>query len=195
LFDKALKTNEIATLKLMCQDISKMHLGEILCYFFENFKLGTDLDCIVPIIFDDDMTTIAYMFEHCVYYRKTITGLYYERMLIGGMHSGNLDLVGWLLGKCPGPIKIQIDQTLFSCLLRCNHLETAQKILAFDPSILTMLTMNTAFYTKYDAHFPAMPKINLETYEFCLQIFNGVQGDISYREEIFSDEVLEKYFK
>jgi hypothetical protein len=43
--------------------------------------------------------------------------------------------------------------------------------------------------------FP-MPKINLETYEFCLQLFK-TQENISkwLSVEAFSDEILNKYFK
>jgi hypothetical protein len=50
LFQIALKTNQISTLKLLCSDISGMHSGELLWYFSDRFCFTADADYMASVI-------------------------------------------------------------------------------------------------------------------------------------------------
>jgi hypothetical protein len=191
LFDAALKTNRVAALKLLYPNISNMHLGELLCHFFEKFGFEADIH---PIAFDGDMITIAYIFENCQCYRNMIKDLSsFPSIFAGALHSGNLEFVNWLFAKQYSyAFPISVYPKLFKCLLRCNRLEQAKSLLNGTEcdKILNGLTMSIIFYTDYDSYFPAMPKVNLETYEFCLQIL-GIE-EVKERIEERIEEKIKK---
>jgi hypothetical protein len=57
--------------------------------------------------------------------------------------------------------------------------------------ILNGLAMSKIFYTDYNSYFPAMAKVNLETYEFCLQIL-GIEEMEKRMEEDVEEKVKNK---
>jgi hypothetical protein len=104
------------------------------------------------------------------------------------MHSGNLDLVEWYFANYHTK-----SPFLFGCLLRCNHLEKARSLLISDPN-LGKTVANYIFYCPYDSYFELMPKVNLETYEFCIQLLGERESVPNWWKDTVSDDVLQKYF-
>ena len=164
-----------------------MNLGEILCYFSEKCKLELSMKQVASIAFSGDITTITHIHRHCSYYCNLIGA--YNPIFIGILHSGNLDLVKWYLANYHTR-----SPPLFGCLLRCNHLDKARSLLMSDPKLDTT-TIDYIFYCPYDFYFEAMPKINLETYEFCLQLLGDREPIPKWWKNRVSDDVLQKYFK
>jgi hypothetical protein len=195
--DRTATLNRIAALKLMYRDISDMQKGELLCHFYNNFNLETDPALVA---FDGDMQTITYIFEHCEYYYDMMTRLdTFYPIFIGALYSGNIALSNWFIANRKIQIRTRVPmylpKLLFRCLLRCNHLEKARGLLATDSNrILIGLAMGMVFYTEFDSDFP-IPKIELETYEYCLQLFRTPEEkEIAHYKNIFSDEIIIKYF-
>jgi hypothetical protein len=199
LFRIALKTNRISVLKHMYSDVSNMHLKELLWYFLVKFTFAMDAKYMASIAINGDMATITHIFEHSLYCQIIMAD--FHMISAGAQYSGNLDLVKWLYDKGSNmnpyfirdaETHIYYTQNTFIHLLRYNHYEKAQSLLALDNSILKCADWSDIRAAPFENLF-SMPKIKLETYEYCMQLFGADEEEIIPR-EILSDEVLEKYF-
>jgi hypothetical protein len=201
LFDTALKTNQIPLLKWMCGNKSNVpdtSLGESLCYFSDKFDLVCWDRYLALLAFNGDEATIKYIFEHCANYHDTIISFNKARsILIGALYGNHLDLADWLADKTGLPDSISMRGRTITCLLRCNHFDKVQSLILDSTykAALEKLTINNAFSTVYDLYLP-MPKVKLETFEFCVGLFGPPNEKYFYCSsyaQIFSIEVLKKY--
>jgi hypothetical protein len=196
LLNSALETNRIHILRHMCRATTNAHLEEILCYFSKEFNIELSAAQLGTLTFNGDMTTITYIYEHCEKYKDLLTGPNtFQIILIGAMHGGNLELIHWLHDRTYVRIPSAMRcGTTIKCLLRFNRFDKVQLLAMSDPQYklaLQELTINWIFDMVHDHYFLHLPKITLETYEYCLKNFPETGGATA--REIFSDEIMAKY--
>jgi hypothetical protein len=194
LFRVALWTNRLVVLKQMCTKCPD-HLGELLCYFSEKFDLKVSWKYLGMLASTNDGDTITYIFQHCKKYRERLQNQnsQYFTMMDAALRRGHFDLAKRIIDQCSYGVFCKFDKLLktkiIQCLMRLGHIPYLRSVI---PDIKNM-TMRYIF--SHNNYFQTLPKINLETYEFCIQIYGKptITDMIFYkRQEIFVDEIFEE---
>jgi hypothetical protein len=149
-----------------------------------------------------DTDTLMYIFRHGKKYIDSLKDRNqiqrYIMMIDTALEAGNLDLGKWLIDQYSSDILFMFDQSviriIIQCSLRLNHLPYLQSLLSDDKwkSYLKNLTMRYIFLSNDKCRH--LPKVNLETYEFCISIY-GKQTkediDVYKASNKFDNEIFE----
>jgi len=201
LFSTAIQTDNMRALKLMC---GFDDLGQLMCYLADKFNLVADSWYLANLAFEGKLDILGYIYNNCSAYKDIMTSSGYFEIVTGSMHGGFFDFTVELM-KLNGYPLSNMRQLFIKALLRCNHLDILERVLAdeeFCPSEKMEDILVNEVFTTHSTYrlYLNLPKVTWATIKYLkkhyisdpslLYNIRNFYLILSRHENIFSDEAL-----